>query len=145
MKEKFQELKNQVGKKNIMDPIANMFTIIRNGYAARKTSVLVPHSKLKMEIVKLLQDGGYVGDTVRRGRKIKKSIEIILSYNEGVAAIKKLVRVSKSSRRIYIPLKEIFPLSRGYGKRIMSTPKGIMFDADARKEKVGGEVIGEIW
>ena len=70
MKEKFRELKNQVG--NIMDPIADMFTRIRNGYAIRAVLVLVPYSKLKMEIAKLLQSGGYVSDVLRRGRKTKK-------------------------------------------------------------------------
>ncbi|MCF7835765.1 MAG: 30S ribosomal protein S8 [Candidatus Marinimicrobia bacterium] len=128
-----------------MDPIADMFTIIRNGYAANKASVVVPHSKIKMEVAKLLQIGGYVGEVTRRGRKIKKSLEIVLAYKEGTPAIKKLVRVSKPSRRVYISFKEMFPLSRGYGKRIVSTPKGVLFDTEARKEKVGGEVVGEIW
>ena len=143
MKEKFRELKNQVG--NIMDPIADMFTRIRNGYAIRAVLVLVPYSKLKMEIAKLLQSGGYVSDVLRRGRKTKKSIEIVLAYNKENPVIKKIIRVSKPSRRVYLSLREMFPLSRGYGRRIMSTPRGILFDKDARKEKVGGEVIGEIW
>ena len=128
-----------------MDPIANMFTTIRNGYAVKKASVSVPHSKLKMEIARLLQAGGYIEDAVRRGRKVKKSIEIVLAYKEGIPSIKKLTRVSKPSRRVYVSSKEMFPLGKGYGKRIMSTPKGILFDKEARKEKVGGEVVGEIW
>lgn len=129
-----------------MDPIADMFTSIRNGYASGKESVVVPFSKLKMEILKLLVKEGYIKSATKRGRKVKKSLEIGLLYDEkknpGVIKIK---RVSKPSRRVYISHKEIFEVGRGHGKFIVSTPKGIMIGENARKEKVGGEVLGEIW
>ena len=128
-----------------MDPIADMFTKIRNGYAAGKESVAVPHSKLKMEIAKVMKKEKYIKEAVRRGKKVRKNIEIILLYGDGKPAVRKIIRVSKPSRRVYISLEEMFSLGRGYGKRILSTPRGVLTDADARKEKVGGEVIAEIW
>lgn len=129
-----------------MDPIANMFTIIRNGYASRKESVVVPYSKLKMEISKLLVKEKYIKNAAKRGKKIKKNIEVTLLYDdEGKPKVFKIKRISKPSRRVYVPYKDIFAVGRGYGKIILSTPKGIMTGDDARKQKVGGEVLAEIW
>lgn len=131
-----------------MDPIADMFTIIRNGCFSRKESVLVPYSKFKMEIAKLLTKENYIKSVAKRGRKIKnkKSIEIVLLYNEeGRSKILKIKRASKTSRRVYLSYKDIFDVGRGHGKMILSTPKGVMTGKEARKQKVGGELIGEIW
>jgi len=129
----------------MVDPIADMFTRIRNGHAVHKESVLVPYSKFKLEIAKLLQTKGYIKELAKRRKKGKKNLEITLLYKEDQPAIKKIKRISKSSRRVYMPSKEIFSVGRGYGARIMSTPKGVMIDKDARKQGVGGEVIAEIW
>lgn len=122
-----------------------MFTTIRNGYAVNKKTVHIPFSKLKMEIAKLLLKNGYVKDITRKGKRSRRSIEVTLVYNDGASAISKIKRVSKPSRRVYISLKEIFPVHNGFGTMILSTPKGIMSDGQAKKEKVGGEVIGEVW
>ncbi len=127
------------------DPIADMFTRIRNAYAVNKETVSAPYSKLKMEIAKLLKKEGYIKEVVKRGKKFRKSLEITLLYKDGDASISNIKRVSKPSRRIYTPFKEIYSVRSGRGIKILSTSKGIMSDNDARKEKVGGEIIGEIW
>jgi len=140
---KSRVLKNLHGN---MDPIANMFTTIRNGYASSKESVVVPHSKQKMEILKLLIKEGYIKGASKRGKKIKKSIEVFLQYDDkGNQGILKIRRISKPSRRVYVSYKDIFSVGRGHGKVILSTPKGVITGSDARKQKVGGELVGEIW
>jgi small subunit ribosomal protein S8 len=129
-----------------MDPIADMFTKIRNALAVQKETVLIPYSKLKMELAKVLLKNNYIKEIIRRGKKNKKSIELVLSYDEnGKGVINHIDRISKLSRRVYLPLKEIKPVRRGYGMMILSTPKGLLTDKEAIKEKVGGEAIAEIW
>jgi small subunit ribosomal protein S8 len=129
-----------------MDPIANMFTIIRNGCAAKKETVSVPYSNIKVEILKVLQKEGYVKATAKRGRKSRKNLEVVLLYDEkGQPVLSRIRRISKPSRRVYLPLKRIFPVRHGYGTLIISTPKGVMSGKEAKKQKVGGEVIAEVW
>jgi len=129
-----------------MDPIADMFTKIRNAQAVKKETVLIPYSKLKMEIAKALLKNNYIKEINRRGKKNKKSIELVLAYDEnGKGMINYIGRISKPSRRIYLSLKEIKPVRRGFGIMLLSTTKGILTDKEARKEKVGGEAICEIW
>ncbi len=129
-----------------MDPIADMFTSIRNGYTSGKESAIVPYSKMKMEILKLLVKENYIKNATKRGKKIKKSIEISLLYDDrGKPGVFKIKRLSKPSRRVYISYKDIFAVGKGHGKVILSTPKGIMTGDDARGKKIGGELIGEIW
>lgn len=129
-----------------MDVIADMFTKIRNAQAVKKEAVLMPHSKLKMEIAKVLFKNNFIKEINRRGKKNKKILELVLKYKEdGRGAINHIVRVSKSSRRVYLPLKEIKPVRRGYGLMIISTSKGLLTDKEAVKEKIGGEIICEIW
>ncbi|MDO8555532.1 MAG: 30S ribosomal protein S8 [bacterium] len=128
-----------------MDPIADMFSKIRNAYAVKKDTVAVPYSKLKMEIVKLLQKKEYIKDIVRRGRKIKKTIEVTLLYRNNKPAIEGMNRVSKPSRRVYAHFKDMELIRKGQGMLIVSTPKGILCEKTSRKEKVGGEVIGKVW
>ena len=128
-----------------MYPIANMFTIIRNGYAVKKETVVVPYSKIKSKILESLRDNGYIKDFIVRGKKIKKSLEVALLYKENEPAIEKIRRISKPSKRIYISFRESFPIRGGRGIRILSTSSGILTDKEAREKKVGGEVIGEIY
>jgi small subunit ribosomal protein S8 len=129
-----------------MDPIADMFAKIKNAQAVKKEAVLISHSKIKAEIAKLLLEHGYIKEISRRGKKSKKNLELILKYDEkGKPAIVHLSRVSKPSRRVYLPFKEIKSVRAGAGAMIFSTPKGLLTDKEARREKVGGEVIGEIW
>ncbi|MDP3052038.1 MAG: 30S ribosomal protein S8 [bacterium] len=129
-----------------MDPIADMLTKIRNAQAVKKETVVIPYSKVKMEIAKLFLRADYIKEINRRGKKNKKSIELTLSYDEeGKPAISHLSRISKPSRRVYIPLKGMKPVRQGYGIMILSTSKGILTDKEAIKKKLGGEVLAEVW
>jgi small subunit ribosomal protein S8 len=127
------------------DPISNMFTAIKNAQVVLKESITVPHSKFKMEILKLLQKEGYIKEAVKRGKKAKKVIEIKMLYKDGTPAIKNIRRISKPSRRVYGNMKNLHSFGSGRGAVILSTPAGILLDRDARKEKAGGEIIAEIY
>ncbi len=123
-----------------------MFTKIRNAQAVKKEAVVIPYSKLKMEVAKVLLRTDYIKEINRRGKKNKKTIELVLSYDEnGKAAIVHIARISKPSCRVYLPLKEIKPIRQGFGMTILSTPKGLLTNKEAIKEKVGGEVLCKIW
>ena len=129
-----------------MDPIADMFTKIRNAQAVKKETVSIPYSKIKMEIAKILLKEKYINEINRRGKKNKKSIELSLSYGKkGEGVIKHISRISKPSRRVYMPVKKIRPVRQGYGIMIFSSAKGLLTDKEAKKEMVGGEVICKIW
>ncbi|MFZ8831511.1 MAG: 30S ribosomal protein S8 [Thermodesulfobacteriaceae bacterium] len=128
------------------DPIADMLTRIRNALMARHKTVVVPGSKLKLEIVRILKEEGYIEDYRVIEEKPQIKIEIVLKYDEKkrpvIAGIK---RVSKPGRRIYRGYKELPKVLNGLGIAIISTSQGIMTDHEARKRRVGGEVICEIW
>ena len=129
-----------------MDPIADMLTSIRNAQAARKETVSVPYSKIKMEIARVLAREKFIKEADHKAKKTNKTIDMVLNYdNSGRPAITELKRVSKSSRRIYSPASKIKRVRQGFGFQILSTPKGILTGKEAKKEKVGGEVICEAW
>jgi small subunit ribosomal protein S8 len=129
----------------MVDSVADMFTRIRNAYAVGKDSVVVPYSKFKMEIAKVLQKHGYVKEVNRRGKKARKSLEILLLYKNNAPVISQMRVVSKPSRRVYVSYKKIFPVRNSLGISVLSTPKGVMTGQEARRQKVGGELIAEIW
>ena len=128
------------------DPIADMLTRIRNALMARHKTVVVPGSKLKLEIARILKEEGYIEDYRVIEEKPQIKIEIVLKYDEKkrpvIAGIK---RVSKPGRRIYRGYKELPKVLNGLGIAIISTSQGIMTDHEAKKRRVGGEVICEIW
>jgi small subunit ribosomal protein S8 len=128
-----------------MDPISDLLNQIRNGQAVLKEQILLPFSNLKYEIVKILEKEGFVEKIEKKGRKTKKIIEITLKYNNKIPVISGLKRISKSGQRIYKNFKELKPVKSGYGIAIISTSKGLMTNKEARKQKLGGEVICEIW
>ena len=129
-----------------MDPIADMLTSIRNAQAARKETVSVPYSKIKMEIAKVLAKEKFIKEADHKGKKVNKTIDIVLNYNGlNRPAITSLKRVSKPSRRIYSPSSKIKKIRQGFGFQILSTPRGILSGKDARREKIGGEVICEVY
>ena len=128
-----------------MDPISDMLTIIRNAQAVRKETVNVPFSNLKYEIAKVLEKEGFLKKVGKQGKKTRKKIEIILKYDSGAPVISGLRRISKPGQRIYKKRREIKRVKGGYGKTIISTSKGLMTDREARKQKLGGEVICEVW
>ena len=127
------------------DPITDMLNRIRNGLAAKKEQVVVPYSDLKNEVAQMLEKGGFIGKIEKKGRKAKKVIEIALKYNEGEPAILGMKKVSKPGQRIYVSSQKIRPVRGGYGISIISTSQGLMTDKDAKRKKIGGEILCEIW
>lgn len=129
-----------------MDTIADMLTIIRNAQAVKKETAVISYSKLKMEILKVLVKEKFLKEAEAKGKKNKKIIDVTLAYDEKKnPRISHIKRISKTSKRIYLAANKIKPVRRGLGALIISTPRGILTDRDARKEKVGGEIICEIW
>jgi len=128
-----------------MDPISDMLTSIRNALAVSKETIDVPFSNFKFEILKILEKKGFINLVANKRKNKKKVLEIVLKYKDGMPAISGLKRISKPGQRIYKSYKEIKPVKSGYGIAIISTSKGLMTDKEARKQKVGGEVICEIW
>jgi len=130
---------------SMTDPIADMFTRIRNAQAMAKPTVKMPASKVKTAIVKVLKDEGYVRDfQVSKAENNKPVLEIALKYFEGRPAIDKISRVSRSGLRVYRGKDDLPSVMAGLGIAIVSTPAGIMSDAQARAKGVGGEVIGTV-
>ncbi len=127
------------------DPIADMFNRIKNAQAVLKPTVSIPFSNLKYEIAKILEKEKYIKKIEKKRRKIEKTIEISLKYNKNIPAIVELRRVSKSGQRIYLPVQKIKRVKGGFGSAIISTSKGLMTNREARKNKLGGEVICEMW
>ncbi|MFQ6049941.1 MAG: 30S ribosomal protein S8 [Candidatus Paceibacterales bacterium] len=127
------------------DPIADMLTTIRNAQAVLHPTVVVPFSKLKFEIAKILQKEGFVGQVEKRGRGVKKFIKITLKYDGKNPVISGLKRISKPGQRIYLGAIQIKPVKGGDGIAIISTSKGLVTNKEARKQKIGGEIICEIW
>ena len=124
------------------DPIGDMLTRIRNAQMRGKSTVSTPASKLRAWVLDVLADEGYI-----RGYEKTSSgdghgaIEISLKYFDGVPVIKELKRISKPGRRVYLGVKDIPQVRQGLGVSIVSTPQGVMSDANARAKNVGGEVI----
>lgn len=127
------------------DPIADLFARIRNALQAKHAEVIVPLSRIKLEIVRIMKEEGYLLDynTVRDDRQ--GLIQIQLKYASGAAAIQGLERVSRPSRRIYRGKKEIPKVLNGLGVTIVSTPAGVMTGSACAKAGVGGEVLCSIW
>jgi len=128
-----------------MDPISDMLTSIRNAVAVGHPTVNVPFSNLKYKIAKILGKEDFIEKVEKKGKGVKKSLEITLKYDGKVSAISDLKRISKLGQRIYLPYKKIKKVREGFGIAIISTSKGLMTNKEARKQKLGGEVICEIW
>lgn len=128
------------------DPIADMLTRIRNAIAANHPRVDIPGSKLKLEVAKILKEEGYINSFTTKGEGIKYAIRIFLRYDaKGASTITHLSRVSRPGRRVYVGAAEIPRVLGGYGINIVSTSRGLMSGKNARKEKVGGEILAEVY
>ena len=128
------------------DPIADMLTRIRNAALARHPKVDVPASKLKMEIARILKEEGFITNFKLAEDGAKRSIRIYLKYTPGnVPLISRIERVSRPGCRVYVGSKEVPRVLGGLGIHILTTPKGVMTGATARKETVGGEVLCQVW
>ena len=124
------------------DPIGDMLTRIRNAQMRGKSTVLTPASKLRAWVLDVLADEGYIrGYEKTSSTDGHDAIEISLKYFDGVPVIKELKRISKPGRRVYLGVKDIPQVRQGLGVSIVSTPQGVMSDANARAKNVGGEVI----
>ena len=129
----------------VTDPLGDMLTRIRNGQRARKDSVLTPASKLRARVLDVLQREGYIRGYSEEQMGPAAGIRIELKYFEGQPAIKHVARVSKPGRRVYSGSQELPRIRNGLGITIVSTPKGVLSDAEAREQNVGGEVLAEVF
>jgi small subunit ribosomal protein S8 len=123
------------------DPIADMLTRIRNGQRATKVKVVMPASKLKLAIARVLRDEGYIADFTVDERDDKPEITVVLKYYLGRPVIDNIKRISRPGLRIYRAVDQLPQVSGGFGIAIVSTPQGLMTDRDARAAGHGGEVL----
>lgn len=128
-----------------MDPIANLITQIKNASDAGKETVTVPYSSVKEAILEVLQKEGYVTSFSKKGKKIHKTLEVELGYDNYGPRVKGVQRISHLSKRVYGGVKEMKSVKQGHGVLVVTTPKGILTDADARRQQVGGELLFKIW
>lgn len=136
----------------MVDPITDMLNRIRNAQAVLKETVDFPFSNLKYEIAKILEKSGLIEKIEKKKKKLagKKSqlapfLEMTLKYEDKKPFISGLKRVSKAGQRIYTPWKKIQKVRGGYGLAVISTSQGLMTDKEARKNKIGGEIICQVW
>ena len=127
------------------DPITDMLNQIRNAEAVGKPEVFISFSKLKNQIAMLLAQEGFVQEVKKVAKEKNKAMKIVLKYDNGIPAIEGVKRVSKPGQRIYVKNAEIKKVRGGFGIAIISTPKGLMTNTAAKKAKLGGEVMLEVW
>ena len=131
---------------SLTDPVADMLTRIRNASNARHEKVLVPRSRLKVRIAEVLKGEGFIKDFLVHQDGPQGAITILLKYSsDREPAISEIKRVSKPGLRRYVPTDSIPRVLNGMGIAILSTSKGVMADGEARKQKVGGELICTVW
>ncbi|RJR16067.1 30S ribosomal protein S8 [Candidatus Microgenomates bacterium] len=127
----------------ITDPIADMLIRIKNGYLAGKKTVDVPYSRVKESLAKLLQKYEYIGTVA--SEKDAKQLKVTLMYPQGKPAMSEVVRLSKPGLRRYSGVSDLEKIKQGLGFTIVSTPKGLMTHQDAKKQRLGGELICRVW
>ena len=129
-----------------VDPIGDMLTRIRNGQMRSLNSIIIPSSNFRKNILSILKSEGYIKDFfIEKNEKNKVSLKINLKYYEGDPVIKEIKRISKPGRRVYSRANSIPKVMNGLGLAILSTPKGVMSDTEARKQNVGGEIICRVF
>jgi len=132
--------------KMVTDPISDLLTRLRNASMVSKPSVSVPHSNFKLDLAKLLKNEGYVSDVKVSGEGVEKSIYIDMKYSEeGMSVISGMNRLSKPGQRVYSSFDKLPRNNGGLGTVIVSTSRGLLTDSEARKRKLGGELICEVW
>ena len=128
------------------DPIGDMFSRIRNGQLRFLSSIIIPSSNFRKNILEILKTEGYIKDFfIEKSENNKISLKISLKYYEGDPVIKEIKRISKPGRRVYSRASSIPKVMNGLGLAILSTPKGVMSDVEARKNNVGGEIICKVF
>lgn len=128
-----------------MDPISDMLTSIRNASAVGNPTATIPFSRPSFAIAEVLVREKWIAGAAKQGKKPGKTFDITLKYSGKVPAITGIRRVSKPGKRVYKGWKLLRPVRQGYGMSLITTPKGLFTDKEARKSKVGGEVLLEIW
>jgi small subunit ribosomal protein S8 len=128
-----------------MDQIANMINMIKNASRAEHEVVVVPYSKIKNAIAECLAKEGYLSSVSKKTKKGFPILELGLVYVDGEPKVTGVERVSKSSRRIYKGVKGLKPSRTDFGVTVLTTPKGILTEKQAKKEMVGGEVLFKLW
>lgn len=129
-----------------VDSISDYIIKMKNAANARKEMVSFPYSSLKAAITDVLEKEGYIKLVSKKGKKGAKLIDVKIVYDEtGMPKLKGVQRISKPSKRMYQGASEIRPVVNGYGRLILSTSKGILTDKEARKQKLGGEMLFKIW
>ena len=130
----------------LMDPIGDMFTRIRNGQMRLLYTVDVPASKFRLKILEVLKSEGYISNFfIEKKENNKQNLKVDLKYYEGSPVIKEIKRISKPGRRVYSRATSIPRIQSGLGLAIISTPKGVMSDSEARKNNIGGEIICRVF
>ena len=129
---------------SLSDPIGDMLARIKNAQVRNHSKVSLPSSKFKSKIADVLKSEGYIID-YKINDEIKPSIEINLKYNSGNPVINTIERISKPGRRIFSSASSLPKINNGLGIAIVSTPQGVMTDVDARKKKLGGEIICKVF
>ncbi|MDP2946632.1 MAG: 30S ribosomal protein S8 [Nanoarchaeota archaeon] len=131
-----------------IDPISDMLTRIRNAQAVGHKTVDFPYSKIKLELAKILENEGYLSGAKELGKGVERAIEVILKYKDArnvSPKIQGLMRVSRSGQRIYVAKKDLIKYSQGRGVIILTTSTGLMTDKDAKKKRIGGEIICRVF
>ena len=130
----------------VNDPISDFLTRLRKATLVSKSNVEIPHSKFKYELAKLFKDEGYVSDIEIKGEGAKRVIDLTIKFSEeGKSVIAGLNRLSKPGRRVYSSFNELPRTNGGLGTVVVSTSRGLLSDSEARKRKLGGELICEVW
>lgn len=127
------------------DPISDMLTRIRNAIAVSKSEVSMPYSKIKLSVAQILAKNGFISAVSANGKGIDKKITIVINEQNANPKITEIDRLSRPGRRLYVKAKEIPKVKSGRGIVIVSTPKGVMSGADAKKSAVGGELICKVY
>ena len=130
---------------SLSDPIGDMIARIKNASLRNYKKVLIPSSKFKVKIADVLKNEGYIIDYKVSSDEKKPILEILLKYNYGTPVISTIQRISKPGRRIFSSAESLPKINNGLGIAIVSTPKGVMSDEDARKQKIGGEIICKVF
>ena len=130
---------------SLSDPVGDMLARIKNSQVRNHKKVQLPSSKFKVKIVEVLKSEGYIIDYKVENEQKKPNLEINLKYNLGNPVISNIERISKPGRRIFSSAESLPKINNGLGIAIVSTPKGVMTDVDARKQKIGGEIICKVF
>lgn len=129
----------------VNDPISDLLIRIMNAQKVGHQIVKIPYSRMKFDLAKILEQEKFIEDVRKDGKEPKQYILINLKYEEGLPVIRSMKRISKPGQRIYIKKNEFKPVKKGYGIIIISTSSGLMTDKEAKKRKIGGEILCEVW